>query len=119
MIPDRRWLAVSSFLVAIGIATGAFGAHALRESLTADRIRVFETGVQYHHLGALSLVIASLVPFSTTVRWLFLAGTLLFSATLYLYSITGIRGFALVTPIGGFSLIMGWVLAGLGALKRG
>jgi len=114
---DRRIFAVGSVLAGLGVVFGAFGAHALKASLSPQLLGTFETGVRYqmyHGLGLLALAWAisnwperRLVP----AVWLLLAGTVIFSGSLYLLVLTGARWFGAITPFGGVILIAGWSLA--------
>ncbi len=113
---DRRIFAVGSILAGLGVVFGAFGAHALKASLSPEMLATFETGVRYqmyHALGLLALAWAisrwperRLVP----AAWLLLAGTVVFSGSLYLLVLTGARWFGAITPFGGVALIAGWAL---------
>ena len=113
---DRRIFAVGSILAGLGVVFGAFGAHALKASLSPEMLATFETGVRYqmyHALGLLALAWAisrwperRLVP----AAWLLLAGTVVFSGSLYLLVLTGARWFGAITPFGGVALIAGWTL---------
>lgn len=106
----------------LGVALGAFGAHALRTFLTAaNRLDTFETAVRYQFYHALALVLVGLLmqSFGTnpaTVKLLgwagnsFLIGTLIFSGSLYLLCFTGITWLGAITPLGGVALIAGWAL---------
>lgn len=107
---------IGSVLGALAVALGAFGAHALRSRVTAERLAVFETGVRYHLIHALGLVLAGLtsawLPASSWVTacgWLWIAGIVLFSGSLYLLVLTDRRTWAMFTPFGGVLLILGWL----------
>jgi len=114
---ERRIFAAGSVLAGLGVVFGAFGAHSLRAWLSPEMLGVFETGVRYqmyHALGLLALAWAigrwperRLLP----VAWLLLAGTVVFSGSLYILVFTGARWIGAITPIGGVTLIAGWVLA--------
>jgi len=101
----------------LGVAAGAFGAHALRTRLAPESLAVFETGVRYeliHALAMLAVACAALAwPASRVSRsgLLFLLGTVLFSGSLYVLAISGIRLFGIVTPIGGLLFLAGWLNA--------
>ena len=99
-----------ALLAGLGVIIGAFGAHGLRHLLTPDKLAVFETGVRYHMYHALALLIVGLQarPRSNLAAGLFVAGIVLFSGSLYAYSITAIPAFAMVTPLGGLCFIAGW-----------
>lgn len=111
--------AVNAFLC---VALGAFGAHSLKQTLSTDMLAVYQTGVQYHFYHALGLIAVGLVlfqfPTSRLVAfsgWLMLAGIVLFSASLYILSLTGIRGLGVITPFGGLSFLTGWALFAYGS----
>jgi len=104
----------------LGVAAGAFGAHALRARVPADLLAVFETGARYQMYHALALLavalIASRAP-SGAVRaagWLFTAGIVVFSGSLYALALTGVRVLGAVTPIGGLCFLAGWVALAAG-----
>ncbi len=105
--------ALSAF---VAVAAGAFGAHSLRGRLPADLLDVFETGVRYQMYHALALLgVAWAVgrwPGSTAswAGWLFAAGTVIFSGSLYVLSLTGQRWLGAITPVGGITLLAGWLL---------
>ncbi|MCJ7658550.1 MAG: DUF423 domain-containing protein [Anaerolineales bacterium] len=101
----------------------AFGAHGLKARLRPDRLETFETGVRYHIIHALALLATGILaalfptsPFPAVAGWLFIAGTLLFSGSLYLIVFTDKRWFGAITPLGGLAFIAGWVCLGLTAL---
>ncbi len=103
---------------------GAFGAHALRERLGPQMLAVFETGVRYQLVHALALIAVELArerwspsPLFPLSGWLFVAGILLFSGSLYLLTLTGARWFGAITPLGGVAFIAGWVCLALAALR--
>ena len=109
------YLILSGIFGGLGVAFGAFGAHALRDRLSEDKQVTFETGVRYQMYHALALFLVSLAagfgPDSIWLRlagWLFVAGILLFSGSLYLLVTTGKRWLGAVTPFGGLAFIAGW-----------
>jgi uncharacterized membrane protein YgdD (TMEM256/DUF423 family) len=110
--------AVSAFLA---VAAGAFGAHALRARVPPDLLAVFETGARYQMYHALALIAAAGAvrrwPGALPVwaGWLFVAGTLLFSGSLYALALTGSRWFGAITPLGGVAFLAGWVCLALAA----
>ncbi len=111
---DRVFFALGALAALLGVALGAFGAHALSGRLTPDQLGTFETGVRYQMYHAFALVVvawaATRWPGSlvTAAGWLFVAGILLFSVSLYLLSLTGIRWLGAITPLGGVAFIVGW-----------
>jgi uncharacterized membrane protein YgdD (TMEM256/DUF423 family) len=120
---ERIFFALGSLSALIGVAAGAFGAHALRTRLPADLLAVFETAVRYQLVHSLALLA---VAWAVT-RWpgrvsvaagvLFVAGILLFSGSLYALALTGARGLGAVTPVGGVAFIAGWACLSLAALR--
>lgn len=105
--------ALSGFLA---VAFGAFGAHGLRERLTPEMLSVFEIGVRYQMYHALALVGVALAaerwPSGSlqAAGWCFVAGTLIFSGSLYVLTLTGQRWLGAVTPLGGVAFLAGWAL---------
>jgi uncharacterized membrane protein YgdD (TMEM256/DUF423 family) len=105
----------------ISVAAGAFGAHALRERLAPDMLAVFETGARYQMYHALALLavagaVARWPGPAGAAGWLFVAGTVLFSGSLYLLALTGLRWLGAITPLGGLAFIAGWAALVWGAL---
>ena len=109
--------AVSGFLA---VAAGAFGAHALRTRLSPDLLAAFETGVRYQMYHALALLLVAWAatrwpgPPVRAAGWLFVAGTVIFSGSLYLLALTGARGFGAATPVGGLAFLAGWLALTVG-----
>jgi uncharacterized membrane protein YgdD (TMEM256/DUF423 family) len=107
----------------LAVLAGAFGSHTLRDRLDPGMMAVFETGVRYHLVHAPAMLGAAWVldrtglGFAAAAGWLFAAGTVLFSGSLYALALTGIRLFGLVTPLGGLCFIAGWLCLAL-ALAR-
>lgn len=113
---------------AIAVALGAFGAHALKERLSAHYLAVWETAVQYqmfHAIGLLAvgiLMSSALLGPSTALSWagyLLLAGIIVFSGSLYALSLSGIGILGAITPIGGVAFIAGWIMLIIAAAKFG
>jgi uncharacterized membrane protein YgdD (TMEM256/DUF423 family) len=97
----------------LGVAAGAFGAHALRAHLPPDLLAVFETAARYQMYHALALLFASRAASrggGTAAGWLFTAGITIFSGSLYLLALTGVRWLGAITPIGGVALLAGWLM---------
>jgi len=120
---DRRFFGLGALSAMIAVAAGAFGAHALRTKLTPDYLAVFETAARYqmyHALGLLAVAWAlSRWPGHLPVwaGWLFVAGTVLFSGSLYLLALTGARWWGAVTPLGGVAFLAGWLCLVLSAAR--
>lgn len=128
---QRRWLIIAAVAGAMAVALGAIGAHALEPWLArqpgvtaeqaARRLENFKLGAHYQLLHALALLGSVPILSSRTAwpRWLWLAGILLFSGGLYGYGVTGATQFVHVVPVGGMSLIAGWIaLAITGFFER-
>jgi uncharacterized membrane protein YgdD (TMEM256/DUF423 family) len=104
-----------------GVAAGAFGAHALRARLAPDLLAVFETAARYQMYHALALLAAALLAARFPSRrarvagWLFTVGIVVFSGSLYLLALTGVRVLGAVTPLGGLCFLAGWIALGLAA----
>ncbi|MEO8231309.1 MAG: DUF423 domain-containing protein [Ignavibacteriota bacterium] len=117
---DRRtWIIISAVSGFTAVAIGAFGAHGLREKLTSEILDVYKTGVLYHLIHSVVLLALSL---NTLIKAklpsiFLLLGIVLFSFSLYIYSTSGIRTFAMITPIGGFCFLIGWLLIIYEAIK--
>src|SRR6185295_15920965 len=110
---DRTFLLVGALAAFIGVGFGAFGAHALRGRLSPDMLAVFETGVRYqmYHALAILVVALALARFDglliRTAGWLFTAGIVLFSGSLYTLALTGVTMLGAVTPLGGLAFLAG------------
>ena len=112
-------VAAGAFLLALGIAFGAFGAHALGD-VGPERLRWWTTAAQYHFIAASGVLALGLLrlarPVSVAPVWLFSAGLLLFSGSLYAMALSGPRWLGAVTPLGGLCLMAGFVWLGIAAL---
>ena len=120
---DRRFLFLGSLSAMLAVALGAFGAHALRASITPSRLVTFETGVRYQVYHALALILVALLTahlpkrLSAAAGWLFVAGTLFFSGSLYALALTGTRSWGAVAPIGGACFLAGWACLAWAAIS--
>jgi uncharacterized membrane protein YgdD (TMEM256/DUF423 family) len=110
MNDKKLWLIISAVSGFTAVAIGAFGAHGLREKLSPEMLEIFKTGVFYQFIHTIVLLMLSLTNFfkSHIAPMFFLAGIILFSISLYLYSTTGMKFFAMITPIGGVCFLIGW-----------
>jgi uncharacterized membrane protein YgdD (TMEM256/DUF423 family) len=123
MTPDRLFSAIGSFSALIAVAAGAFGAHGLRSRITPDLLAVFEVAVRYQMFHALALLACAWAcpkwpgTLVTTAGWLFVAGTVVFSGSLYVLSLTGVRWLGAITPVGGLALLGGWLCLGIAAIR--
>ncbi len=102
----------------LGVALGAFGAHGLSDLLSEKMLETYKTGVFYHLLHSVVLLVLALSNYNFIRSFIFTTiGIILFSFSLYIYSITGLTFFAIVTPIGGVSFLIGWILIIIEARK--
>ncbi|MBO3277966.1 DUF423 domain-containing protein [Pseudomonas schmalbachii] len=119
----RTFLMLAAFFGFTGVALGAFAAHGLKARLSAEYLTVFQTGVHYQQIHALALIGVALLSAHIGGRlvevagWLFTAGILLFSGSLYLLTVTGTPMLGMITPIGGVAFLGGWLLLFLVAFK--
>lgn len=112
-----------SLFLAIGIGAGAFGAHALENTLTPERLDTWKTAVDYQMWNALGLLLISLISQNFGIelnwsKWLIFSGILIFSGSLYILCLTGISWLGAITPIGGVCLILGWVLIAIRLINQ-
>lgn len=116
-------LLIGSALMALAVALGAFGAHGLKSQLSETMLQTFKTGVEYHFYHALGLLLIGVLAISmpsTLLKWSAIclsAGIILFSGSLYVLSVSGIKWLGAITPIGGVSFITGWILLFVAVLK--
>ena len=120
----KIFFAIASFMMALGIAFGAFGAHALKSILDEYFLKIYNTGVQYHFYNTLGLFIATFIyalkPTSKKILislWLIIIGMIIFSFSLYFLAILNMPILGAVTPIGGTLLIIAWLTLTYGILK--
>ncbi|GIO24362.1 DUF423 domain-containing protein [Oceanobacillus sp. J11TS1] len=120
----KLFLIIGAILGFLAVAFGAFGAHGLEGKLSEKALTNWGKAVDYQMFHTMAIVAVALIlgkfdgsNLFTSSGWLFLVGILLFSGSLYMYSLTGVKTFAMITPIGGLSFLAGWVLLGIGAMK--
>ena len=113
---DRLFLAIGCVSAVVAVVLGAFGAHGLRSRLVPDMLSTFEIGVRYQMYHALALLAVGILlprspsPALAVAGWLFVAGTVVFSGSLYVLAVTGQRWLGAVTPLGGAAFIAGWLV---------
>lgn len=124
---SKSILITAGTLGAIAVMLGALGAHALKDALTAAQIDSFNTAVRYQMWHALALLALALmgdkIKGQMPIFWFWFIGVILFSGSIYLLNIDELinRNFSFlgpITPLGGISLIMGWILLVIGALRK-
>ena len=111
----KLFITLASLSGMLAVVFGAFGAHALKGKLDDQALKVFETAVQYHFYHTFALLVVGVIalnqPQTVLLKssgWLFVVGVLVFSGSLYLLSLTGVRWLGAITPLGGLALIAGW-----------
>lgn len=120
---ERTFAFLGTVFAFLAVALGAFAAHALEARLEPRAIEVFETGARYQLAHALALLLLGLLlarwpgGLGIWAGWAFLAGIILFSGSLYVLALTGVRAWGAVTPLGGVSFLLGWVLLGAHILR--
>jgi uncharacterized membrane protein YgdD (TMEM256/DUF423 family) len=120
----KTFLMLGSLNAFLSVALGAFGAHALKSKLSSDMLDVYHTGVQYHMIHSLGLILIALLAdrlgnstLVTVSGWSLFIGIVLFSGSLYALSLSGIKVLGAITPLGGVSFLLGWALLAIAALK--
>ncbi|MDA0267349.1 MAG: DUF423 domain-containing protein [Cyanobacteria bacterium] len=121
----QLFLAIAALLGALSVAGGAFASHALQAQLSERALTVFNTGIRYQMYHALALLAVALLgrttpapsPWLTISGWAFITGVVLFSGSLYLISLAGLKAFGPVTPLGGVAFLVGWGCLAIAALK--
>ena len=117
------FFALGSALALLSVAAGAFGGHVLKPRLTTDLFEIFEVGARYHMYHALALLAVAWAytqwpgALTAAAGWLFVAGIVLFSGSLYVLSLSGVRWLGAVTPLGGLCFMAGWLCLGLAAWR--
>lgn len=123
LAPERLFAGLGAVFALAGVALGAFGAHALRGSVGASDLAVFETGVRYQLVHALALFAVAWASTRwpgaavSAGGWAFVVGIVVFSGSLYALVLSGARWWGAITPIGGLAFLAGWALLAWGALR--
>jgi uncharacterized membrane protein YgdD (TMEM256/DUF423 family) len=120
----KLFLILGGVNAALVVVLGAFGAHGLKARITAEMLAMYQTGVHYHLFHALGLLVIGIVAAQVVdsvylkwAGWLMLVGIILFSGSLYLVSVGGMRWLGIVTPFGGLAFIAAWILFVLALIK--
>jgi uncharacterized membrane protein YgdD (TMEM256/DUF423 family) len=120
----KLFLALGSIAALAAVLIGAFGAHGLKEKIAPEFLPAYRTGVEYHFYHALGLILIGLAAFHLPesgflkgAGWAMLAGIALFSGSLYLLALTGLRWFGAITPVGGVAFIVAWGLFAAAVIK--
>ena len=123
MTVDRLFFGLGAASAFIAVALGAFAAHGLKARLGAELLATFEIGVRYQMFHALGLLAVGWActrwpgALVSASGWLFVAGTVLFSGSLYALALTGVRGLGIVTPFGGLAFLAGWLCLALRVIR--
>lgn len=119
----KFFLVAGALFAGVGVAAGAFGAHALGDRVTPARLETFETGVRYQMYHALALLLTGWIATAWTgwqidaAGWLFLAGIVIFSGSLYLLVLTDTSWLGAITPLGGLAFIAGWIMLAIAVAR--
>ena len=120
----KIFLLLGSLLMALAVVIGAFGAHGLEGRLSERMMKNYQTGVQYHMIHGIGLLLVGLVALKlahssllTGAGWSFIIGIVLFSGSLYAMALTGVTKLGAITPIGGVAFIVGWILLGISVVR--
>jgi len=119
----KKFTFYGAIMMAIAIGLGAFGAHGLKKIVSSEMLVIFNTGVEYHFYHALGLFCVAFVAyFSQTNQvkiagYLMIVGTFIFSGSLYIMTITGIKWLGAITPIGGTAYIIAWIMLAISIRK--
>lgn len=120
MTYNKLFIVMSGILGFLAVAFGAFGPHILKDKISADQLSIFHTGVLYHFIHAIVILILAFVNDKrfnkSAIFWGI--GIILFSFSLYAYSITQLKIFAIITPFGGVSFLFGWLLIIVVGIKK-
>ncbi len=120
----KNYVVLGSLNMVLAVALGAFGAHILKELITPEMLAIYQTGNHYHMIHGLGLLLIALFfdkfAYSEIVKWsgwLLFIGIIIFSGSLYVLAISGLKILGAITPIGGVAFILGWLLLAYAALK--
>lgn len=121
---EQTWFVAGCVLMALGVAAGAFAAHSLKHRLSADDLEVWQTAARYHIYHALALLGVAYAAYrwgggglTAAAGWLFVAGIALFSGSLYVLAVSGVKWLGAITPLGGLCFLAGWGCLALAAWR--
>jgi len=119
------WFVTGAIVAGVGVVLGAFGAHGLKTRVSPEMLAIFETGVRYQMYHAFGLLAVGLAAsrwgggWVNAAGWLFLFGVTIFSGSLYVMTVSGVRWLGAITPIGGLLMILGWGALAIGVMRAG
>jgi uncharacterized membrane protein YgdD (TMEM256/DUF423 family) len=118
----NKYVKIGAFAAMLSVVFGAFGAHLLKDRLTPDELAIYQTGVQYQMFHAIGILLIALLidrlPSQKLASWaarLLIIGILLFSGSLYVLALSGVKVLGAITPLGGVAFIAGWICMALSA----
>ncbi len=120
MKSSKSWIIISGILGFLGVAIGAFGAHTLKDHFNFEQMETFRTGSFYHLIHTVVITAISLSNYKRFRKSniFFFAGIILFSFSLYFYSVFQLRFLAMITPFGGVSFLLGWLFLIIDAIRK-
>lgn len=116
---NKSLVAAGAINAGIAVAAGAFAAHGLRSRIDARALEIFETGARYQMYHALAMVLCAVIATSgaRTSGWIFQAGIVIFSGSLYALALSDVKILGAITPIGGLAFLAGWAYLAVSALR--
>lgn len=121
----KLFLLLGSINMFLAVGLGAFGAHGLQSRLSERMFEIYQTGVQYHMIHAIGILIIAIVAdrignpaILSWAGWAFILGIIFFSGSLYILSISGVKVLGAITPIGGVLFMVGWILLAISAVRN-
>ena len=119
MKKEKIWVMTGGIVGFVGVALGAFGAHGLKDILSQEMLEIYKTGVFYQLIHAVAILTIGLFSKEKLLisASFFLIGIILFSCSLFAYSLTQIKVLTFITPLGGISFLIGWLLIILNGIK--
>jgi uncharacterized membrane protein YgdD (TMEM256/DUF423 family) len=120
---ERTFFIAGALIGLLGVALGAFAAHGLESRLSADDMDTYQTAARYHIYHALALLAAAYAAqrfgggWSIAAGWLFIAGVVLFSGSLYVLAVSGVKFLGAVAPLGGVCFLSGWACLAIAAWR--
>ena len=121
---SHRYIAIGACFAGLSVIAGAFGAHALKETLTSTMLNTYHTAVDYMFIHAIGIILLAIldkqasIPCHKKILTSFIAGIVLFSGSLFALSLSGIKWLGAITPIGGMFFIIGWLMFAICYYKK-
>jgi len=121
---NRQFVSIGAWMAFAGVALGAFGTHGLRGKVSEANLEIWRTGVQYHLVHAIALILVGVLmtdPQNKALKnagWLFAVGIVIFGGSLYVLAVTDVKALGAITPLGGVCFLAGWALTAVGIGKK-